>query len=127
MDPCTGIREFLNFFLTSLLREPEHTTVSRTDEEGGRIVFTINSTDDDLARIAGRNGRGAIALRNLVEASARLHGFDATLRIPAPKGGGRPFGGGRRPHPHGGGGGGGGRPDRRGRPGPPRGRRERPR
>ena len=87
MKPAEGVQSFLEFVITSLVRNPDQAFV-RSEPEGDALVFRMEAgNEDDTRKILGKADRGLSALRNLAGAAAAQHGVKVRIEL---KGEGEP-------------------------------------
>lgn len=74
---AAGVLEYL---ARSLADEPDAVSVE-VEHRGGRVVFSLSVSPDDMGRVIGRRGRTAQALRTLVAAAGARDGVTTSVDI----------------------------------------------
>lgn len=75
------LKEFLQFVAVSLIDEPKHAQIRIREIEPAVLRVKLVLVKRDAATLIGHGGHSAAAIRNLMQASGRLHGVQVLLRI----------------------------------------------
>lgn len=74
------MREFLEYVVRLLVREPDQVEVTETVEEG-TVIYRLSVAPDDVGRIIGREGRVIRAIRSLLRAAGARQGVRVALQV----------------------------------------------
>lgn len=74
------MQEFLEFVLGNLIDYPEEMVLA-SGEVNKKTVFRLRLRQSDIGKVVGKHGQTILALRNLLNAAASLHGQRAVLEI----------------------------------------------
>ena len=77
-------QEFLEFVVKSIVSNPDSVKISRVIDEMG-VLLTLDVAQEDVARIIGRQGQTAKAIRLLLRTVGYSQKVRANLRINAPQ------------------------------------------
>jgi uncharacterized protein len=78
---ATRLKNFLQFVALGLINEPEHAQIKVQEIAKDVLRFKLVLVKRDVALLIGREGRTAMAMRNILKATASLHGVQALLQI----------------------------------------------
>jgi len=81
MEPALAIHEFLEYVVVGLISRPEDARITRTVEDGGRLLYRVALHPDDVGRVVGKSGKTISSIRSLVHASAQKHHIDAEVEV----------------------------------------------
>lgn len=75
------IRQFLQFIALEFIQHPEQAELRMAELPGGAIRFRLILEKSDVARIIGKNGMTASAIRSLAKAAGEKLGIKVILHI----------------------------------------------
>ncbi len=79
-------QEFLEYVVKSLVDKPEQVKTDRRVDEMG-VLITLRVSPEDMARIIGRSGYTAKAIRTLLRIVGMKNNARVNLKIEEPEGG----------------------------------------
>ena len=68
------LKEFTEFLVKSLVRDPEMVAVKELDGEEDSLIIQVLVDKDDMGAVIGKEGKIANAIRTLVQASSYVNG-----------------------------------------------------
>lgn len=77
-------QEFLEYVVKSIVSNPDAVKIKRAVDEMG-VLFTLNVAQEDVARVIGREGQIAKAIRLLLRTVGYTQKVRANLKIDAPQ------------------------------------------
>lgn len=80
MEPGLALQEFLEYVIGNLVDHPEKASVLH-EQEGGKDVYLVRVSQEDMGKIIGRNGYTISAIRSIFQAAAQKHRVKATLKV----------------------------------------------
>jgi len=83
MDTKITEQDFLEYTIKAIVAHPEDVKLDRKVDEMG-VLLTVDVHKEDIARIIGRKGQIANALRLILRAVAYNNNVRATLKINEP-------------------------------------------
>jgi|MDTC01.1.fsa_nt_gb hypothetical protein len=87
MDSSTALREFLEYIIGQLIKQPEEGAIAHELlEDQKEHIFRVTLTEGDVGKIVGRNGHTVSAIRNLLNAAAARNGQKVVLQVVGPEG-----------------------------------------
>lgn len=66
--------ELTSYLVKNLVSDPEMVSVKQFDDEEDVITIQVLVSNDDMRFVIGKEGKVAHSIRNIVRASASLHG-----------------------------------------------------
>jgi len=75
------LKNFLQFVAVNLIDQPDHAQIKVTEIGPTGLRFKLVLVKKDVALLIGREGHTASAIRNILKATAALHGVQALLQI----------------------------------------------
>lgn len=75
------LQNFLQFVVVNLIEEPNHAQIKVSPLGPSGLRFKLVLVKRDVAMLIGREGHTAAAIRNLLKATAAIHGVQALLQI----------------------------------------------
>lgn len=75
------LKNFLQFVVASLIDEPSNAQIKVTQMGPTGLRFKLVLVQRDLAMLIGKEGHTAAAIRNILKATAAMHGVQALLQI----------------------------------------------
>ena len=79
----TQEQEFLKMLITSMVNEPDKVCIKRTVDDRG-VLYVITVDDSDIAKIIGKGGSIAQAIRLLLKVVGYKHNVKASMKIDVP-------------------------------------------
>ena len=77
-------QEFLEYVVKSIVSNQDEVKITRTVDEMG-VLFTLDVAKEDVAKVIGRQGQIANAIRLLLRAVGYTQKVRANLKINAPQ------------------------------------------
>lgn len=68
------LKEFTEFLVKSLVRDPEMVAVKELEGEEDSLIIQVLVDKDDMGAVIGKEGKIANAIRTLVQASSYVNG-----------------------------------------------------
>jgi|SRR3989344_2422240 len=84
-----GDQEFLEYVIKSLVEKPDQVKTERRVDEMG-VLITLKVAPEDMARVIGRSGYTAKAIRTLLRIVGMKNNARVNLKIEEPEGGRMP-------------------------------------
>ena len=75
------LKNFLQFVAVNLIDEPDHAQIKVTPLGPNGLRFKLVLVKKDVAMLIGKEGHTAAAIRNILKATAAMHGVQALLQI----------------------------------------------
>lgn len=75
------LKNFLQYVVVNLIDEPNHAQIKVSEMGASGLRFKVILVKKDLAMLIGREGFTASAIRNVLKATAEMHGVQALLQI----------------------------------------------
>jgi len=83
---ATNIRNFLQNLVVHFIEDKQHATLKLSkSEEERQLSFRIILSERDVAKIIGKNGFTASAIRSVIKAAGEKHDVNVLLRINSTK------------------------------------------
>jgi len=74
------MKELVEYIAKSIATNPDEVVVTQNDD-GGKVVLTLEVSPDDKGKVIGRQGRVAQSIRTLLKVAAVKQGTRAVLEI----------------------------------------------
>jgi predicted RNA-binding protein YlqC (UPF0109 family) len=75
------LKNFLQYVVVNLIDEPDHAQIKVSELKPSGLRFKLVLMKKDVAMLIGREGFTASAIRNVLKATAAMHGVQALLQI----------------------------------------------
>ena len=75
------LKNFLQFVVVNLINEPSNAQIKVTQMGPGGLRLKLVLVQKDVAMLIGKEGHTAAAIRNILKATAAMHGVQALLQI----------------------------------------------
>ena len=75
------LKNFLQFVVVNLINEPSNAQIKVTQMGPGGLRLKLVLGQKDVAMLIGKEGHTAAAIRNILKATAAMHGVQALLQI----------------------------------------------
>lgn len=75
------LKNFLQYVVVNLIDEPNHAQIKVSEMGVSGLRFKVILVNKDHAMLIGREGFTASAIRNILKATAEMHGVQALLQI----------------------------------------------
>lgn len=64
------MKDFLENIIKNLVNDPQGVAITESQDDQGRILFTISVADDDMGRVIGKSGKVINSIRTILRVMA---------------------------------------------------------
>ncbi len=75
------MKELIENIAKALVDKPEEVKVKESKSEDGTITYELSVNVDDMGKIIGKSGRIVKAIRNVVNAAAKVKGIEVVFEV----------------------------------------------